>query len=139
MKKVLGWVSSILAFGAIATSGHAQDFYKGKTLNIVVGNSPGGGFDANGRLLSRHIARFIPGKPEVIVTNMPGASSQTAVQYLDTTAPKDGTAITIFNFGLIGESLLIPSRVKLDFRKYNWIGSIGSEQGVAFAWHSAPQ
>lgn len=128
--------SALWLSASFAQQAKAQDFYKGKTLNIVVGNSPGGGFDANGRLLSRHIARFIPGKPDVIVTNMPGASSQTAVQYLDTTAPKDGTAITIFNFGLIGESLLIPSRVKLDFRKYNWIGSIGMDIAVCYMWHA---
>lgn len=112
----------------------ADDFYKGKTLNIVVGYSPGGGFDANARLLSRHIAKHIPGKPNVIVTNMPGAASQTAVQYLDATAPRDGTVMVIFNFGLITDSLLIPKRVKIDFRKYNWIGSVGMDIAVCYMW-----
>ena len=112
----------------------ADDFYKGKTLNIVVGYSPGGGFDANARLLSRHIAKHIPGKPNVIVTNMPGAASQTAVQYLDATAPRDGTVMAIFNFGLITDSLLIPKRVKIDFRKYNWIGSVGMDIAVCYMW-----
>src|SRR5258707_10348062 len=87
---------------------HADDFYKGKTLNIVAGYTPGGGFDTNARLLSRHMAQYIPGKPNVIVTNMPGAASQTSVQYLDATAPRDGTVIVTFNFGLITDSLLIP-------------------------------
>ena len=128
-----GLAVGCLVAGA-AASAQAQDFYKGKTLNIIVGNSPGGGFDANGRLLSRHIARHIPGKPDVIVTNMPGASSQTAVLYLDNAAPKDGTAITIFNFGLIGESRLIPDKVRIDFRKYNWIGSIGMDIAVCYMW-----
>lgn len=112
----------------------ADDFYKGKTLNIVVGYSPGGGFDANARLLSRYIAKHIPGKPNVIVTNMPGAASQTAVQYLDATAPRDGTVMVIFNFGLITDSLLIPKRVKIDFRKYGWIGSIGMDIAVCYLW-----
>jgi hypothetical protein len=58
---------------------------------------------------------------------MPGAASQTAVQYLDAKAPRDGTVIVTFNFGLITDSLLIPDRVKIDFRKYNWIGSVGME------------
>jgi tripartite-type tricarboxylate transporter receptor subunit TctC len=58
---------------------HADDFYKGKTSNIIAGYTPGGGFDANARLLSRYIAKHISGNPNVIVTNMPGAASQTAV------------------------------------------------------------
>src|SRR4051812_12478456 len=119
---------------AFASSAFADDFYKGKTLNIVVGYTPGGGFDANARLLSRHIARHIPGKPDVIVTNMPGAASRTGVQYLDATAPKDGTVIAIFNFGLITDSVLIPDKVKLDFRKYNWIGSVGMDIAVCYMW-----
>jgi tripartite-type tricarboxylate transporter receptor subunit TctC len=113
---------------------HGDDFYKGKTLNIVVGYSPGGGFDTNARLLSRHIAKHIPGEPNVIVTNMPGAASQTAVKYLNATAPPDGTVMVIFNFGLITDSLLIPKRVKIDFRKYNWIGSIGMDIAVCYMW-----
>jgi tripartite-type tricarboxylate transporter receptor subunit TctC len=119
---------------AFLSPGKAEDFYKGKTLNIVAGYTPGGGFDANARLLSRYIGRHIPGKPEVIVTNMPGAASQTAVQYLDATAPRDGTVIVIFNFGLITDSLLIPDRVKVDFRKYNWIGSVGMDIAVCYMW-----
>jgi tripartite-type tricarboxylate transporter receptor subunit TctC len=121
-------------FAVSLAPAHGDDFYKGKTLNIVVGYSPGGGFDANARLLSRHIAKHIPGEPNVIVTNMPGAASQTAVKYLDATAPPDGTVMVIFNFGLITDSLLIPKRVKIDFRKYNWIGSIGMDIAVCYMW-----
>jgi tripartite-type tricarboxylate transporter receptor subunit TctC len=121
-------------FAVSLAPAHGDDFYKGKTLNIVVGYSPGGGFDTNARLLSRHIAKHIPGQPNVIVTNMPGAASQTAVKYLDATAPPDGTVMVIFNFGLITDSLLIPKRVKIDFRKYNWIGSIGMDIAVCYMW-----
>src|SRR5258706_1765525 len=121
-------------FAVSLAPAHADDFYKGKTLNIVAGYTPGGGFDANARLLSRYIAKYIPGKPNVIVSNMPGAASQTAVQYLDAKAPRDGTVIVIFNFGLITDSLLIPDRVKIDFRKYNWIGSVGMDIPVCYKW-----
>ena len=91
----------------------ADDFYKGKTLTILVGFSPGGGFDINARLLSRHLGRHIPGQPEVVVTNMPGASSYTAMQYLETRAPKDGTYIDTFNFALVADSKMFPERVKV--------------------------
>src|SRR5260221_1917491 len=89
----IAWLSAVSLAPA-----HADDFYKGKTLNIVAGYTPGGGFDANSRLLSPYIAKHIPGKPNVIVTNMPSAASQTARQYLDAKAPRDGTGIVIFNF-----------------------------------------
>ena len=124
-----------LACAALTTpAARAEDFYKGKTITILVGFSPGGGFDINARLLARHLGRFIPGRPEVVVTNMPGASSLTAVQYLDTRAPKDGTVIDTFNFGLISDSKLFPERVKADFRGYGWIGSISVDVTVCYTW-----
>jgi tripartite-type tricarboxylate transporter receptor subunit TctC len=108
----------------IATPAAAQDFYRGKTVTILVGFSPGGGFDLNARVLARHIGRHIPGNPTVVVQNMPGAGSLTAVHYLDLSAAKDGTVLDIFNFGNIGDSRLHPDKIKVDFRKFNWIGSI---------------
>src|SRR6476469_7247704 len=86
----------------------AQDFYKGKTINILAGFSPGGGFDINARVLARHIGRHIPGSPSVVVQNMPGAGSLTAVHYMNLTAPKDGTVIDDFNCGTMGDSRLNP-------------------------------
>lgn len=132
------WMTFAIAMACgLATSPVlAQDFYKGKTITVVVGNTPGGGFDANGRLLARHIGRFIPGNPDVIVSNMPGASSQRAVQYLDLNAARDGTVMTIFNFGLIGESKLMPDKVRVDFTKYNWVGSIGMDISVCYMFHA---
>jgi tripartite-type tricarboxylate transporter receptor subunit TctC len=114
----------------------AQDFYRGKTISILVGFSPGGGFDINARVLARHLGRHIPGNPNVVVQNMPGAGSITAVHYLDLTAPKDGTVLDIFNFGNIGESRLNPDKVKVDFRKFNWIGSISQDLTVCYVWHA---
>jgi tripartite-type tricarboxylate transporter receptor subunit TctC len=112
----------------------ADDFYKGKTLSIVVGFTPGGGFDANARILARYIGKYIPGTPEVIVQNMPGAGSATSVQWLDASAPKDGTVIDIFNFGLIGDSVIQPTKTKIDFRNFAWIGSISEDLTVCYTW-----
>jgi len=132
---------ALLAVGAIAgfatvTDAQAQDFYKGKTLTIIVGYSPGGGFDDNARLLARYLGRHIPGNPSVLVSNLPGAASLTAVLYLDATAPKDGTVIDTFNFGQIGDSRMGLSPLKIDFRKYNWIGSISQDITACYVWHT---
>ncbi len=124
-----------LAAAALAGSAAAQDFYRGKTLTILVGFSPGGGFDLNARVLARHIGRHIPGNPTVVVQNMPGAGSLTAVHYLDLSAPKDGTVLDIFNFGNIGDSRLNPDKIRIDFRKFSWVGSISQDLTVCYVWH----
>jgi tripartite-type tricarboxylate transporter receptor subunit TctC len=123
-----------VAILAGTNSASAQDFYKGKTLTIVAAFPPGGGFDLNARLLARHIGHHIAGNPDVIVQNMPGAASLKGVLYLDTTAPRDGSVIAIFNFGQIGDSRMVPEKVKVDFRKFNWIGSISQDLSVCYTW-----
>jgi tripartite-type tricarboxylate transporter receptor subunit TctC len=127
-----------LAIATVATiaPAAAQDFYKGKTLTIVVGFSPGGGFDLNARLLARHMGRHIAGNPDVIVQNMPGAGTLKSVLHLDTTAPRDGTVIATFNFGQIGDSRMMPEKVKVDFRKLSWIGSISQDLTICYTWHA---
>jgi tripartite-type tricarboxylate transporter receptor subunit TctC len=141
MKRAKFTLAAAAAAAAIAVSApvskaQAQDFYKGKTITIIVGYTPGGGFDANARLLARYLGRHIPGNPDVVVTNMPGASSLTSVLYLDTTAPKDGTFIDIFNFGAIGDSKMGVTPLKIDFRNYNWVGSISQDITACYMWHA---
>src|SRR5262249_49970384 len=126
----------VAALSVAAAPAAAQDFYRGKTLTILAGFSPGGGFDINARVLAPHIGRHIPGHPPVVVHTRAGAGSTTAVQHLDLSAPKDGTVIDIFNFGNIGEARLNPDKLKVDFRKFNWIGSISHDLTVCYVWHT---
>jgi len=135
-RNVMSMLAAALGMIAAIAPAAAQDFYRGKTLTILVGFSPGGGFDINARVLARHIGKHIPGNPTVVVQNMPGAGSLTAVHYLDLTAPKDGTVLDIFNFGNLGESRINPEKIKIDFRKYNWIGSISQDLTVCYVWHT---
>jgi tripartite-type tricarboxylate transporter receptor subunit TctC len=118
---------------ASATAG-AQDFYKGKTINVTVGFSPGGGYDINARAVARHLSKHVPGNPTVVVQNMPGAGSVTSVRYLDATAPKDGTVMTVFNPGLITQSVVEPEKVNLDFRKVAWVGVVTSDFRVCYGF-----
>jgi tripartite-type tricarboxylate transporter receptor subunit TctC len=110
----------------------AADFYRGQTIRLIVGFGPGGGHDANARLLARVFGHYIPGAPNVLVQNMPGASSLKAVQYLDNGAPTDGTAIAIFNSGLMMESLIKPEEFPIDLNNYAWIGSLSQEIRVCY-------
>ena len=114
------------------------EFYKGKTITVLTGSTPGGGYDADARMAARHIGRHIPGTPAVIVQNMPGARGLTAANYLFNIARRDGTYMGLVERVHLVDAYLMPDGVRYDERQFNWIGSIGSEQGIAFAWHSAP-
>jgi tripartite-type tricarboxylate transporter receptor subunit TctC len=100
------------------------DFYRGRTINLVVGYGPGGGYDLCARLVARHIGRYIPGSPAVVVQNMPGAGSLRAANYLYTVAPNDGATIgTIARDMPLLAILGNISGVRFDPRKFVWLGS----------------
>lgn len=130
-KTVYGLAAAALLALAPGAADAAAEF---KSMTIVVGFSPGGGYDAYARVLSRHIGRHVPGTPNVIVQNMPGSSSLKAVQYLDANAQKDGSVITAFNPGLITESLLAPEKIRFKFTDVAWIGSITRDLRACYAW-----
>ena len=130
-----GLIATGLCLAAAAPAG-AEDFYKGKRINLLVGYAPGGSYDATARLLARHIGRHIPGVPDVIVNNMPGAGTLTSLQYLELNAPKDGTAIEAFDYAQIGNSRLTPDKVAVDFRRFGWLGSISEDLGVCYVWYT---
>lgn len=125
-----------IALSGPAVAQDAATFFKGKQVRLTVGFTPGGGYDAYTRLLSRHYSRHIPGEPDMIVVNMPGASSFKSVQYLNSGAPKDGTAITAFNPGLLIQSMTIPDKIDVKFTDFAWIGSISEDLRVCYMWHT---
>jgi tripartite-type tricarboxylate transporter receptor subunit TctC len=134
-------VGLAFAFGSglIAATAAAQDvasFYKGRTVTVAVGFSPGGGFDIYARLVARHIGKHIPGSPTAIVSNVPGAASLKAVQSLDV-APKDGTQIVAFNPGLISQSVIEPDKVTFRFTSVAFLGSVTADIPVCYSWHAS--
>lgn len=110
-------------------------FYSGKIMRFIVGMPPGGGADAYARLVQRHLAQHLPGAPSIVVENMPGAGSLKSVEYLDS-QPDDGTAMATFSSGLLTESVAAPKRVKVDFRKFAWIGNVSEDVRVCYLWHT---
>jgi tripartite-type tricarboxylate transporter receptor subunit TctC len=120
--------SVVLAIVALAVhpadAQTVEEFYKSNRITITVGYGPGGGYDVFARLLGRHLGKYLPGNPQVVVQNMPGAGSLTSVNYLYSVAPKDGTTFGIFSrdmplLGLLGHS----PNARFDPRKFTWIGS----------------
>ena len=113
----LSFSSSGLAQDAVA------DFYRGKQINLIVGYGPGGGYDTAARVLARHLGRYIPGNPSIVVQNMPGAGSMRAANYLYGIAPKDGTAFALFgsDMALIG---LMGTNPSVAFDPRNFTGNL---------------
>ena len=134
--KTFAAVTASFLLAAPAAAQDAATFYKGKTVRLVVGFTPGGGYDVYARALGRHFGRHIPGNPTVVVQNMPGAASLKSVQYLNAGAPADGTVITTFNPGLITQSLTAPDKVPVKFLDYAWIGNVSEDFRVCFTWNA---
>ena len=112
----------------------ADDFYRGKTVNIIVGYSAGGGYDQYARTLARHMPRHIAGQPTIVVQNLPGAASLLAVRHIESSAPRDGTAIAMFDPGLITAHLGPDGTPKLDLTQFRWIGAMLRDVRVCYAW-----
>ena len=108
---------------ATAPAQTAEDFYRGKTLTIDVGFGPGGGYDLWARTIARHIAQHIPGTPAVVVQNMPGAGSLTALSRLYTTAPKDGTVLAAVARAAVLGPLVGAPGARFEPQRMSWIGT----------------
>ena len=114
------------------------DFYRGRTVTLIVGYSSGGGYDTYSRILARHLGKHIPGNPTVVVQNMPGAGSLKMANYLYNVAPKDGSTIGTFSRGMAMEPLIGGTNVSFDSTKMTWLGSGTNETSVFVLWHTAP-
>ena len=138
-------LTTVLLFGSLPCQAQGQpqgEFFRGKTIRLIIGAAAGGGYDLPGRALANHITRHIPGNPKIVVENMPGASSLIMTNYLYNIAPRDGTAI-----GMVNNSIPLEPRLKVltrqgggaqfDLEKMSWIGSPVREPHLMWAWSTA--
>ncbi|MGE5537124.1 MAG: Bug family tripartite tricarboxylate transporter substrate binding protein [Gemmatimonas sp.] len=136
---VVAGMAAAIATGGIAA---ADDFYKGRQVNLLVGAGTGGGYDLYARLLVRHWPRHIPGEPVFVVQNMPAAASLAAMNTLANTSPRDGSTIAAVQNHIGVEPILgltgARDNVKYDPRQANWIGSTTKEVPVVALWHTVP-
>jgi tripartite-type tricarboxylate transporter receptor subunit TctC len=131
-------IIATLAFALPAGAQTPAEFYKGRTVSIVVGFGPGGGYDLYARVLGRFIGEHIPGRPSVVVQNMDGAGSVRASNYIYSNAPKDGTNIAAVNQNMPMYALLGGRAAQFDAGKMVWIGSMGGSNGILYTWHTSP-
>ncbi len=135
MKRSLICVLFSLWFAIVVDSqpalGQGESFYKGKSIRLVVGSTTGNFYDSWGRLIARHWSKYIPGNPDVIVQNMPGAGSVTAANYVYGVAKPDGLSIVLPNNSIYIEQLVGRKEAQFDLRKFHWIGS-ASQDSIIF-------
>jgi tripartite-type tricarboxylate transporter receptor subunit TctC len=125
-------------FGGQAHAEPVADFYRGKTISLIISTGSGGGYDVLGRAFARHFSNHIPGRPTVIVQNMPGAGGLRATNYLYNNAPPDGTAIGFVHASMTSADLLSPEGAKFVGTRISWIGNMGGEPGFCVSWHTSP-
>lgn len=144
------WIVGVCAFAAISglsvrlsLADTVADFYKGRDISVYVGSAPGGGYDTAARLLARHWAKYIPGNPNIIIRNMPGAGSLNSMNHVANIAPKDGTAIGAPQNTAPFERLLhilSPGGKNANFQaeELQWIGTLSQDVFLLISWHTAP-
>lgn len=139
-RRISAVAATVFGIVAASTAGHAQaqaqaapeEFYRGKNVSLIIGYSVGGGYDIYARMLARHMGKHVPGRPNLIPQNMPGAGSIKSLEYLLNVAPKDG-----LTFGTFGRSLPLSPLLedaKFDATRLEWLGSIASDTSTCLAW-----
>jgi len=133
---VLTVLPVVVLAAAPAAAQTVADFYRGKTLTMVVGTSPGGDYDLRLRMVARHIGRHIPGNPTVVVNNMPGGGGLVVANWLANVAPKDGSVAVAITQNLPVHQATGAQGVKFDVREFNWIGNTTDTPNVINSWHT---
>ena len=131
-----------LAFAALlaglvpAQAQSVEDFYRGKSITLAIGFTPGGGYDLYARHLARHMSKYIPGRPTIVPQNMAGAGSLRAANFIYSAAPKDGTAFGTFA-RTTGLNPLLESGATFDGTKFTWLGSVTNDISLCVTWHTS--
>lgn len=119
-----------------AAADPVADFYRGKTISMVIGVSVGGDYDIRARLLARHMGKHIPGEPTILPRNMPGAGGVTAANWLARVAPTDGTVILMITQNMPVSQAIHATGVEFDVRRFNWIGNTSDSPNVINSWYT---
>ncbi len=131
-------IAALACATAAAKADPVEDFYKGKQIRVIIGFGAGGGYDLSARLVARHMARFIPGRPTVVPQNMPGAGAAIAAQYLMQGAARDGTVLATLGQNIPFDQVMDPHRSNTyDAAKMLWIGNVNEENNVIEIWRDS--
>ena len=134
---VIALLFAAAAWPASTAAQTVEEFYRNKSITMLVGGGAGGGYDTYARVFARHLSRHIPGNPNIIAKNMPAAAGLAAASTLYGAADKDGSTIAAFTNGAAMDPLFGNASARYDAQKFNWLGSIGKLQNVCATWHQS--
>ncbi len=138
--RLTGAALFIAALLGAATAGRAQgvaEFYRGKTINLIIGTSAGNDYDFRGRLIARYLGKHLPGQPVIVPRNMPGGGGVQAANWIANIAPRDGTVVHMIMANMMASQAMGLPGVEFDTRKFQWIGNTSSTPNVVAAWHTS--
>lgn len=131
--------AAVAVVAGTASAESVADFYHGRQLTLIVGYGVGGGYDTTARIWARHLGKYIPGHPTIVVQNMTGAGSMRAANYIYNVAPKDGSVVALFASAAAMEPLYGDKQAKFETAKFAWIGSLDRDVQACGVWKGAGQ
>jgi tripartite-type tricarboxylate transporter receptor subunit TctC len=137
MMPAIAALAAVTGLVHAAKAQSAEDFYKGKVVRMLIGYGPGTGDDLYARTLARHMEKHIPGNPQIVPQNMPGAGGMTMLNHLYNVAARDGTYIALVRRNLLAEPLFGTEQAKFDALKFTWLGSMSQETALCSTWHTS--
>src|SRR5438093_3935425 len=136
-RAVLAALAALCVTAPRAEADAVADYYRGKTLNLIIGTSAGNDYDFRGRLIARHMGRHIPGEPAIVPRNMPGAGGLNAANWLANIAPRDGTTLHMIMTNMMAAQAIGTNGIQFDTRKFRWIGNTTSSPNVTNSWYTS--
>ena len=139
MRRLASRIAAITCWALSASHLAAQspaEFFKGKTLTVLIGTSPGNDYDFRARLLARNMGRHIPGEPQIVPRNMPGGGGVVATNYVAAIAPRDGMTLYMIMSNMMTAQAMGVQGVQFDTRKFRWVGNTTSSPNVVNSWHT---
>lgn len=137
LSAALAFCLPLVAWASAASADEVAEFYRGRTVSMLIGTSTGGDVDARARMLARHMGRHIPGRPVIVPRNMPGAVGAVAANWVNNVAPRDGAVIHAVMQGMPAHQALGGRGVEFDLAKFNWIGNTVEGTNVVVVWRDS--
>jgi tripartite-type tricarboxylate transporter receptor subunit TctC len=121
----------------VAVADSVEEFYRDKAIELYIGYTPGGGYDAYARLVARHMGNHIPGRPKIVPHNMPGGGSRVATNYVYSVAARNGTVLATGDQSLALEQALKVGNIQFDTTRFSWIGNVNADNNTLVTWHTS--
>ena len=137
LRQILPSLAAVVTLAAPASAQTPAEFYKGRTIELDISSSVGGGYDVHGRLLARHMSKYMPGNPIIVPKNVEGAGGLRLANMLYNTAPRDGTVFGILLRSVPFEPMFGNKAAQFEAGRFSWIGSTSSEVSICVAWHTS--